>query len=137
MARLLDTLPRGPMRYVEVDDEGRPIAAGEMEPTAELRQHFEADAAVAAQRTGLRRGPRRLTDALLARECHNYIEWTEAGRSVAELCESLHMSAATLENHRREAMRRGLFKGSGKQGKPGGTLTAAGLRALTESESEG
>jgi hypothetical protein len=130
IAELLDALPRGPMRFVEVDELGTPIAAGTMTADAKARAELEADAAVAATRSGLRRGPRRLTDEQLARECREYLAWVEAGGSVSDFCKRAHMSTDTFENHRREAARRGLFEGLGKKGKPGGRLKPLGVRAL-------
>ena len=103
MAELLDGLARGPMRFVEVDDAGTPTVAGTMTADAAMRSELSANTAAAAALTGLRRGPRRIGDAQLARECRDYLACVEAGESVAAFC----TSAGIRTGHARQPSARG------------------------------
>lgn len=123
------------VRVLEVDERGRTVKSRRVElaPDRVMR------AAMREVAEPIRRNPRgrhqrqRLTDRRLAEEMDAYARAVAAGNSVTDFVKEARMSKATLDDHRKEAIRRGLFTSAGR-GRAGGSLTDAGQRALRTKE---
>lgn len=134
-AQLLDWTSARRFQVHEIDDSGQTVAvrAAELTPTLVMRQAIREIAEPIRRNPKSRPRTKRLTDRRLAEEMLAFSTAIAAGGSVAQFVRDAQVNPDTFRDHRELAIGRGLFTSFGR-GRPGGSLTSAGERALRDKE---